>query len=220
MHGRRTEVRCALWRPAYVILQTLELSTSHVGEVLAIGTRRGALVEEDGNLQLAADALAELACEGDAVLHRRPLEGNERDDVGGAHPWMLTGVRGEVYPVYGLSDAGKSRFGDDLHRRDEGDDAAVVARVGAGVEQVGAGHGGDRVANRGNDLWSAPLGEVRDALDELHAVRSVSRSQACMVGLPQTSEVSATGQGAPSIVVTIPPASRTRSEPAAMSHGL
>ena len=41
-----------------------------------------------------------------------------------------------------------------------------------------------------------------------------------MVGLPQTMEVSATGQGSPVAVVTMPPASRTSSEPAAMSHGL
>ena len=47
----------------------------------------------------------------------------------------------------------------------------------------------------------------------------VSRSQACIVGFAATSDVSATGQGSPSAVVTMPPASRIRRTPAAMSHG-
>ena len=43
---------------ADLLPQSLELAAAYVGEVLAIGTRRRALVQEDRNLQLPPDALA------------------------------------------------------------------------------------------------------------------------------------------------------------------
>ena len=67
------EVGRALRRRADLVANALELAAADVGEILAIGARGGALVEEDGDPELAPDALAELAREGDAVLHRRCL---------------------------------------------------------------------------------------------------------------------------------------------------
>ena len=132
------------------------------------------------------------------------------------------GVRGEVDVSLRLADAGERRVGDDV---DLGATKVMTVRLcdasELDVEQVGAGDGGDRVADGGDHLGAAPLGEVRDALDELHDARSVSRSQACIGrDCRRRASVSATGQGlARRRSVTMPPASRTSSEPAAMSHG-
>ena len=75
-------------RRADLLADLLELAAPNVGEILAHGTRRRALVEEHGNAELLADALAERAREGDALLHRRALERNEGHDIGGAHARM------------------------------------------------------------------------------------------------------------------------------------
>src|SRR5215213_3098401 len=160
MHRRWTEVRRALGRAADVVAQPLELAAPDVGEILAVGTRRGALVEEDRDAELAADALTELARERDAVLHRRSLERDEGDDVGRAHAGMLAGVARQIYLVYGFSDSSEGRIGHHADVGDEGDDAAVVARVRARVQQIGSGDGGDGVADGGDHLGAAPLGEV------------------------------------------------------------
>ena len=116
MHGGRPEVGRALRRRADVVANALELAATHVGEILAVGARGGALVEEDGDAELAPDALAELARERDAVLHRRALERDERDDVGGAHARVLARVRVEVDQPLRLADAGEGRVGDDVDR--------------------------------------------------------------------------------------------------------
>jgi len=177
VHGRRTEVGRALWRLPDLGANAFELAAAHVGEVLAVGARRGALVEEDGDAELAPHALAERAREGDAVLHRCAFERDEGDDVGGAHARMLAGVGGEIYVRSGGRNAREGRIGDRVDRRDEGDDAAVVTRVGARVEDVCPRHAGDGVADGGDDLGAAALTEVRNALDELHERSDSSGSE-------------------------------------------
>ncbi len=139
MHGRGAEVRSPLGRGADLGSNSLELATADVGQVFAIRPRGGALVEEDGDAELSADALAEGARERDAVFHRRPFERNEGHDVGRAHPGMFAGVRREVDALLRLADAGEGGIGHDIDGRDEGDDAPVVAGVGAGIEDVRAG---------------------------------------------------------------------------------
>src|SRR4051812_17626639 len=86
-------------RLGHRVANALELTAANVGEILAIGTRRRALVEEDRNLELTADARGEGPGKSDAILHRRALERNERNDVGGAHPRVLAAVLRQVYEV-------------------------------------------------------------------------------------------------------------------------
>src|SRR5690349_18427559 len=55
---RWTEIRYTRGILADLFTQALELASADVGQILTVGARGGALVEEDGNQQLPADALA------------------------------------------------------------------------------------------------------------------------------------------------------------------
>jgi hypothetical protein len=81
---------------------------------------------------------------------------------------MLAAVGAKVDVPVRFANAGKCGVSDDVDRRDEGDDAAVVARVGAGVEDVYARNTGDGVANGVDDFGSAAFREVRNAFDQFH----------------------------------------------------
>src|SRR5262249_25689759 len=73
-----------------LLRKRLVLPLSDVGEGSPLRARRRGLIEVDRNAQLLADTLAESAGDGDAVLHGRPFHGDERADVGGAEPRVLT----------------------------------------------------------------------------------------------------------------------------------
>src|SRR6185503_17916624 len=60
----------------HLIANAFELAAAYVGEIFARWARRRALVEEDGNLQIAANALTQRASEHDTVFHRRAFERN------------------------------------------------------------------------------------------------------------------------------------------------
>src|SRR5262245_44931006 len=97
MDLRWAEVGFARRRTGFhLVANSLELAAADVGEVFARGGRRGALVQEHWNLELAADAFAERAREDDAVLHRRSLERDEGNDVGRAHARMFARVMIEI----------------------------------------------------------------------------------------------------------------------------
>ena len=81
---------------------------------------------------------------------------------------MLADVCREIDAVLCFTNAGEGRIGGDGDWRDEGDDAPVVARVGACVEHVRTRHAGDGVTNGVDDLGAPALGEIGYTLDELH----------------------------------------------------
>jgi hypothetical protein len=126
VNARRTEVGHTVRVPADLLAEAFELAAPHVGEVLAIRSRRGALVEEDRDLQLAPDTLAQGSREHDAVFHGRPLERDEGHDVGGAHSGVLAGMLVQVDVLARGADAGECRVDGAIDRDDEGDDATVV----------------------------------------------------------------------------------------------
>ena len=183
---------CAAALRADLLAQPLELAAADVGEVLAVGARGGALVQEDGDLELAPDALAELARERDAVLHRRSLERDEGHDVGGAHARVLAGVRGEVDVSLRLADAGERRVGD---RASTG--ATKVMTCGcATASERDVEHERrrrrrrSRRGSRRSTSGRRPSEKFGNALDELHAdrqggMRSVERARRAWSGLPQ-----------------------------------
>ena len=100
-----------------------------VGQIFPRWLRSRALVQVDRNLELAPYSLSKLAGEGDTVIHRRSLEWNERNDVGGADARMLSSVRTEVYSLGGGLDARERGFHRSIDGRYERDDRPVVRRV-------------------------------------------------------------------------------------------
>ncbi len=129
VHAFGTEVGLARRDPADLVADSLELSAAHVGEVLALGARRGAFVQVDGDLEFGCGAHAKIAGKGDAVLHRGAFEGDERHDVGGAHARVFAGVLGEVDVVAGRAHAGKRGIDGPVEWGDEGDHTAIVGIV-------------------------------------------------------------------------------------------
>jgi len=126
----RAEIRSTIRRAGvHLVPNALELTAANIGQVLTIGTGRGALVQKDWNLELLAHALAERSGEDDAILHRRALERNERDDVRRAHPRMLAGVVIQVDVLPRRFDSGERRVHRVLDGNDKSDDGAVVRLI-------------------------------------------------------------------------------------------
>src|SRR6185503_2694339 len=146
-----------------LIAQTLELTTAHVGEVLAIGTRRRPLVEKHRDLERAPDASAEGASEYDAILHGCSFQWNERNDVGGAHARVLARVLRQVDQLARLRDAGERRVHRPFDGDDEGDDGAIVREIGGHIEHDDAIYGSDGVANGGDYFRTAAFRKIGNA---------------------------------------------------------
>ena len=168
MHMIGAEVRHALGIGADLRLGQLKLAAADVGEVLAVGARGGALVQEDRNAEFIADALAEGAREGDAVVHGGALERNERADVGGADARVFAGVRVEVNELGGLGDATEGGVHGGLGGGDDGHDRPIVRRIAGHIEDSDALAVGDGVTDGRDHLGAAAFGEVGDEFDELH----------------------------------------------------
>ena len=166
--GVGAEVGGALGVLADLFLGELELAATDVGEVGALGGRGGALVEEDGDLEFAADALAQGAREDNAIFHRRPFERDEGADVGGADARVRAGVLVEVDQFGGLGDAAECGLDGDFDRGHEGADGAIVVGVAREVENNDSLNAGDGVADGGDGLEVSAFGEVRDAFDKRH----------------------------------------------------
>ena len=168
VNGVGAEVGNAGGIGADVSARQLELAAADISEVLAIRAGGSFFVEKDGDAQFGADFGAELAGEGDAVVHCGPFERNEGADVGGADAGVFALVGGEVDQVAGLGDAVEGGLHRAVGGRHEGDDGAVMAGIARRIEDdhaLDARDGGD---DGGDDLGATPLGEVRNAFDEFH----------------------------------------------------
>ena len=75
---------------------------------------------------------------------------------------------GHVDQAGGLLGAPERRRRDGLRAPDERQHHPIVGRSACTSSTVTPGHGGCRVADRGDHFGTAALAEVRDALDELH----------------------------------------------------
>ena len=145
MHARLAEVRLALRLRGDLVADALELAAADIFQILPLRRRRGGLVKIDRNLVAAGDLRAHVLGHGHAIFNRHPVDGNEGNDVGGAHARMRAGVLRQVDQLGGLADAANRRLGDGLPLADERDDAAIVVGVHLPVEQIHAGnlHGFD-----------------------------------------------------------------------------
>src|SRR5205823_3865490 len=118
--------------------------------------------------QIAADALAEAAGEGGAFVHGHLGDRDERHDVDGADARVRAAVRRHIDQLHALFDEPIRRLEHRLRLADEGDDGAI--RVGAriDVQQRDAWYRGRSFRNGLVDLRPSTLGDVGNALDELH----------------------------------------------------
>ena len=147
-------------------LEALVLAAPDVGQLLPVGAPRGPGVEVHRQLEAGRDALPEGVRQGDAVVHRRRPERDERDDVDRTDAWVLAvvGVHVDVVdggrdePLEGLAH-GRMLAGDGEHR-------AVVAGVARAVEQPRAVDRRDGVGHPVDHVEPPPLGDVRDRLDQ------------------------------------------------------
>ena len=128
-----TEVRVSIWILAQLLAEALEFSTTNIREILSRWSRRRALVEINGNLQLSPDSLAECAGESDAILHRGSFEGNEGHNVGCANARMLAGMLTQIDLLTCHLDACKRSLNGSVDRRDEGDHRPVMRSIGRDI---------------------------------------------------------------------------------------
>src|ERR1051326_5908541 len=157
-----------------LLFQPFVLSLANVGEVAAVRRARGELVEIDGELQLGANALAEAAGEDGAFIHRHVGDGNEGDDVGGADTRVRAAVRRHVDQFDAFLDEAEGRLEHRLRLADERDDSAVRIRARIDVEERDNADGRRRLRDGLINLRPPALGDVRYALDELHAAAMLS----------------------------------------------
>src|SRR5262245_36027514 len=104
----RAEVGIARGIRSDLAPETFEFATPNIGEAFSIAARSRTLAEINRNLKLTADAIRKLPRERDAIIHRRPLDGNERHDVGRTQPRVFALVDREIDEVARLRDAGVS----------------------------------------------------------------------------------------------------------------
>src|SRR2546423_9857003 len=166
VHRRLTNVRRARGVRADLRAQQLEAAAPHVREIFSFGPQRRALVEVDGDAQLAPDSLARTPRERDALFDADAADGDERQHVARAHARVLPGLRVEVDQLRRARDDAHRRLDDRTGRRDEGDDRAVVIRVNVRAEDERALDRLDRLDQARDHLGLAPLAEVWYTLDD------------------------------------------------------
>ena len=115
--------------------QALVLAGAAVGQVAALGDEGGVLVAIDGNLQLLAEALAQLVGILDDLFHGDVGDGDEGADVGGTLTGVSTVVLGHVNELGGFLDDLVGGFEDGLGFTDEGDDGAVGGLTGVDIKE-------------------------------------------------------------------------------------
>src|SRR5439155_18710604 len=168
---RTTEVRLSFRIRFDGDFQSLEFSAAHVWESLPIRPRRGSFIEVDRHLELVRDPPPDGPGERDAIIHRDPADGNEREDVEGSDPRVLPAVVVHVDSGDGGPGPLEGRFGHRVAAPDERDDAPIVIRVHLRIEKANTGDGRDRFRDGIHDLFASPLRKVRDALyDVCHSI--------------------------------------------------
>jgi hypothetical protein len=116
-------------------------------------------------VKLASHAFTKYACKRDALLHRRPFERNERDDIRRPHPRMLPRVSREVDQIPRLRDPGECRVDRGVSRGDERDHRAIVRDVCRDIEHGCSIAGGDGVPEGSDHVRALAFAEVGDAFD-------------------------------------------------------
>ena len=147
-------------------LEPLVLAAAHVRELHAVRTRGGLGVQVDGDPVAAGDPGRELAGQLHARVHGRVAERHERDDVDGADPRVLAGVRVHVDVLDRLRHEPFQAGGDRAVLARDREHRAVVAGVRGAVEEEHVRRRGQGVGEALDDVEAATLGDVGHGLDE------------------------------------------------------
>ncbi len=142
------------------------MAAADVLEIHAAGPARGRLVEIDGNLEAPPDLFAHAAGDADTFLESDALDGDKRDDIGGSDARMHAAMAIEVDQLDGLANRADGGLADGLGRAGQGQHGAVVVGVHLLVQQHHAGDGERRAGQSRDNSRVAPLGKVRNALDQ------------------------------------------------------
>jgi hypothetical protein len=108
--------------------------------------------------------------QGHAFVHRHARERDERDDVDGAEPGMLSPVRAHVDLAVRDVDESVRRGEDGIRLARVREDGAVVIYVGGLIQEAHALDRADRVRESVDDVAATALAHVGDALDEIRQV--------------------------------------------------
>jgi hypothetical protein len=116
-------------------------------------------------LEALPDFGANVLGHGDAVFDGDAVDGDERNNVGGAHAGMRALMFSEIDELGGLANAANGGFLNGGAFADESDDATVVIGIHFPVEKINAGefHGCDNGIDFGR---IAAFGEIRNAFNK------------------------------------------------------
>src|SRR5206468_11071332 len=112
-------------RILHLLAESLELALANLGEVAAMLGRSRILVQEDRDAELFGHGGPDLARQRHAFLDRAAANGDERDDVHGSHPRMLSPVRSQVDPSDGFAEEGEDSRANGGGVTHEGQNAAI-----------------------------------------------------------------------------------------------
>ena len=169
MQQRRAEIGRPL-RCRQLGGQPFELATPDVLQIAACRGRGGLLVQEYGQVEAFGDGGGSLARQRDAIGHRRPLERHERHDVDRTESRVLSLMPPQIDPGEGGLEERDHRRRQRVAIAGKGQDGAVVRGIRLQVEEADAGNRAHRGAD-GLDRRGVPaFADVRDALDDGHAV--------------------------------------------------
>ena len=127
----------------------------------------GRLVDEHGDPE-RADPLSELQRHVMGPFEVRGHERHDRDDVGGSDPGVRPCVLPQVDQLTPYGNRRDERLDQLAVLAHEREDRAVVVDIGMDVEQPRPSR--DRVPDRGDRRGIATLGEVRNGLEQAHAL--------------------------------------------------
>ena len=145
-------------------LQSLEFPAAHIGEGPPIRPCGGGLVQVDRDPKLLRDSLPHGPGQPDAVVHRHPTDGNEREDIEGSDPRMLAAVRVHIDEGHRGLGPLESSLGHGRAIPDERDDATIMIRIHFGIEQPYPRDRGDRLRDCVHHLFASSFGKIGDAL--------------------------------------------------------
>ena len=172
MDLRRAEIGFAIRLDADLLADDLELAAAHIRQVLPRRNAGRLLIEVDRDPVTRGDFLAHLVRQLDAIFDAHSGDGDEGDDVRGAHARVFALVPAQIDEFRGLPHGFDDAAGHRFRIPGDRNDAAVVRGVHLRVEQRHAGESGQRGRDGVHHFLAPAFAEIGHAFDDLLHVRS------------------------------------------------